>query len=212
MKIILSTLFCIVLFSCNNAEDKKSNASTSSSEKTPTTSSLKKETDAKSGALTQNGNYTSLFKRKNDNCDFITAEGLAKSIDVPLSSIKKDENSCDYYFLEANGNKTRFYFTVEAWGNKTILKEIATAKENAEAFGKDSKLSQYRISETGDTYLSMHQNRMIRILNENSQNVIVILYFITTSPSQKNIAQKDMALKQSYAIANYILTNHKQAL
>jgi len=110
--------------------------------------------------------------------------------------------------IESNGNKTTFFFTIEPWGNKTVLKEIEAAKKNAESFGKNSKLSQYRLSETGDTYLSMHQNRIIRILNEKNENVIKLLYSTEVRATETNNL-KDVARARSYAIANYIINTHK---
>lgn len=211
MKNILSLFFCLLLLSCNNTKDK--NTAASETEDTPTSSSSKTEAASMDGTLKQHSNYSALFNRKTGDCNFITEEGIAKTIGVSSEIVLKDENICSFSLTEANGTTTRFKFTVQPWGNKTILKEIKTAKENAETFGKDSKLSQYRISETGDTYLSMHQNRKIRMLNEKSNNVITILYSIETSPTQNVVTlsqQKDIARERSYAIANYLLNTHKQ--
>ncbi len=158
MKTIFTAFFCLLLFACNNAEDR--NAAASATEDTPTASSAKKtEAASTKGTLTQNGTYNSLFERETGDCSFIDEEGIATAIGVSSELIENNNTNCTFSFMDANGTKTRFKFSVQPWGNKTILKEIKAAKENAETFGKDSRLSQYRISETGDTYLSIHQNR-----------------------------------------------------
>lgn len=214
MKSILTIFFCLLLFSCNNKGDTDKNAAAASTEEIPFTSSTEKEVASNKGTLDQRGDYTKLFDREPNNCDFITAENLATALEVPITLINEGYTSCIYNLTEANGTKTIFKFSIEAWSNKTILKEIKQAKENAENFGKDSKLSQYRLSQTGDTYLSMHQNRMIRILNEKSTNAIIIFYTIDTSSIRTgtgNISEeKDIARERSYAIANYLLSSYKQ--
>lgn len=207
MKSIIKIFFCLVLLSCNNSAEKKQNTSASSTEDKAATSNQKEA--GKNGSLKQNADYSSLFGRDYKDCDFIDIEGIAKAIDVPISTIEKGTRECDYHVIDSNGNKTTFYFKVNPWPNKTVLKEIETAKDNAETFGENSKLSQYRISETGDTYLSMHQNRMIRILNEKNENAITVLYSIESSATETNNL-KDVARERSYAIANYILNTHKK--
>ena len=70
------------------------------------------------------------------------------------------------------------------------------------------------MSETGDTYLSMHQNRTIRILNENYDNAILILYKPKIAPDESDIEKinrlKDEARENAYTIANYILKKYKE--
>ncbi|WP_432412797.1 hypothetical protein [Rasiella sp. SM2506] len=215
MKIIVNIFFCLLLFSCNNTENKNQIEAASSNEGTPTTTtSIEKEAVLKKDNPKQQSNYGDLFERGNIDCDFITAASLAEAINVPASLVEEGYTSCIYNLTEPKGTKTNFKFSIQEWGNKTVLKEIQTAKENAETFGKDSKLSQYRLSETGDTYLSMHQNRMVRILNEKSTKVIIISYSIETSPNKTGIEkvseEKDIARERSYSIANYILNTHKQ--
>tara|TARA_R100000935_G_scaffold38680_1_gene60043 strand:- start:156432 stop:157109 length:678 start_codon:yes stop_codon:yes gene_type:complete len=213
MKTLLTIFFYLLLFACNNAEEKKSAAS--GTEDTPTSSSAKTtEAASKDGKLSQNSTYKALFERDSKNCDFITAESMAKALGVSENSITEANGTCAYNFSDAYDNVINFRFTVTPWGNKQILKEIKSAMENAETFGKDSKLSQYRISETGDTYLSMHQNRMVRILNEKANNVITILYKVETRAEENSIEQvnspKDSAREHSYTIANYLLNTHKK--
>ncbi len=164
--------------------------------------------------LKQNGDYTELFNKNPKNCDFITAADLAASINVPSESVTVGNVACAYDVKEENGNQTRFHFSLEPWGNKMILEEIRSAKENAETFGKDSRLSQYRISETADTYLSMHQNRMIRILNEKNNTAIVVIYEAKIEPKEKDVEKinrlKDLSLEQAYKISNYLLNKYQK--
>ncbi len=213
MKILSTLFFCLLFISCNNTGDKKANAPASSVD-TPTKPSSNKEAGVKRNMLKQNGDYTSLFNRKRGDCSFITAERLAKVLHVPATAIKITVDGCTYNLTEDNGHKTRFYFTVDDWKNKGILKEIQGAKENAETFGEGSRLSQYKISETGDTYLSMHQDRMVRILNEKAENAIVVFYTPEISYTEEDIDKiknlKDTARERAYAIANYILNSHKK--
>ena len=195
-------------------DNKTLNETASSNEDTPTNTSSKKEAVLKEGDLKQQGDYSTLFEREPNNCDFINTESLARALGVSSELIANTNNNCTFQLTEANGEKTSFRFSIEPWSNQTILKEIKTAKENAETFGKDSKLSQYRISETGDTYLSMHQNRMIRILNERSQNVIVLFYSVQKRAAENELEKianpKDVARERSYAIANYLLNTYKK--
>lgn len=211
MKTIFSIFFCLLFFACNNVEDKKSEVSASSNEEVPTTTSSKNEADTKNGSLKQNRDYTALFERERGDCTFITAEGIATALNVSASMVETTYSDCNYTLTEANGTKTNFNFSVESWGNKTVVKEIKTAIDNAETFGKNSKLSQYRMSETGDTYLSMHQNRMIRILNEKNSHVIIINYSVSASPTETDAAKKselkDIARERSYTISNYLLNS-----
>lgn len=211
--IIITILVTLFLFFFGCKEEKKENVktATTTSEILKTESSSKKETT--DTALKQNGDYTSLFNRAPKDCSFITAQTLTTVIGVNKTAVKVESSTCTYLLTQENGQETRFHFVIEKWGNQKIKKEIKTAIENAENFGKDSTLSQYRISETGDTYLSMHQNRMVRILNEASDTVIVLLYTPTIDPAEpdqekrKNL--KEVARIQAYAITNYLLNTHK---
>ena len=214
MKTIITTFILASIFifsSCKeeNKTDSKTASTTSEIIKTETSAKNQKTNDG----LKQNGDYTSLLNREPKDCSFITTEKLATAIDVNKVLITKDSNPCTYLLTQANGQETRFRFVIEKWGNQKIKKEIKTALKNAEMFGKDSTLSQYRISETGDTYLSMHQNRMVRILNEMSDTVIVILYTPTIDPAEPDIEKRKKlkadARMQGYAIANYLLNTHK---
>jgi len=212
MKTIYTLFFCLLLFSCNTTEEKKANITAASNEDTPITSPTETATD--DGVVKQQNDYSALFERAPNNCDFITAEDVAKVLGVSSDVITTENNNCNYIITEANGTSASFRFLVQPWSNKQILKEIKTAKENAETFGKDSKLSQYRMSETGDTYLSMHQNRMVRMLNEKANNTIIIYYKANISSEEKDLEKikslKDEALENTYAIANYLLNTHKQ--
>ncbi len=215
MKSIITTLILAsIIFFLGCKEENKTDTITAST----TSEILKTETPTKkqptNNGLKQNGDYTSLFNRAPKDCSFITPEKLATAIDVNKTTIKSKSNPCTYIHTQANGQETRFHFVIEKWGNQKIKKEIKTALKNAEMFGEDSTLSQYRISETGDTYLSMHQNRMVRILNETSDTVIVILYSPTIDPAEPDIEKrknlKEAARMQAYAIANHLLnTNQK---
>ncbi|MBL4663557.1 MAG: hypothetical protein JKY22_08390 [Flavobacteriaceae bacterium] len=212
--IITAILVSSILFFIGCKEEKKIpvKSATNTSENMPTENKTAKT--LKNQILKQQGSYTELFKREPRDCGFISSEILAASLQVSNEIIKQGYNTCIYNLTEENDKKTRFYFTVEPWSNKRILKEINMAKDNAEAFGKDSKLSQYRISETGDTYLSMHQNRMVRLLNEKSNNVIIIFYNVEIDPSdtdydKKNML-KDIAREQAYSIANFLLNTYKK--
>lgn len=208
MKTIYTLVLLSLFISCKETSKDISENETKESTISKAENATKKETSK------QQGNYTALFEREAGNCDFITTEGLAKALGVFSHVITNESNDCSYRITKANGASASFRFAVQPWSNKQILKEIKTAKENAETFGKDSKLSQYRISETGDTYLSMHQNRMVRILNEKANNAIIIFYNATISSEEKDIEQKkslkDTALEHAYTIANYLLNTHKQ--
>jgi hypothetical protein len=165
-------------------------------------------------ALNQKGNYASLFNRDPKNCDFVSREIIAEALETSLDTIVQGSNECTFHFKEVNGNSTRFYFAVETWGNKRILKEIQTAKENAEMFGPDSTLSQYKISDTGDTYLSMHQHRMVRILNETCDSMIGIIYNPKTDSADGDLEKiktlKATAKDRTYKIANLLLEKHQE--
>lgn len=216
--IIVSSL--IFLAGCGEEQEKidvtVDTQETAIAQESPTiqevaTAQEKSADDIKNTILQQKNDYAHLFDREPKNCDFISIEKLATSLQVASEMITEADIACTYNLTEPNGNKTRFHFVVEVWGNKRILSEIKRAKENAEKFGKNSTLSQYRISETGDTYLSMHQNRMVRILNEVSDTVIVVLYYPHIEPDEKDnekrAALKGEARKRAYAIANSLLKN-----
>ncbi|GEQ85546.1 hypothetical protein ULMS_10540 [Patiriisocius marinistellae] len=169
--------------------------------------------NANSGLLKQTASYEKLFNREGKGCDFVSIEIIAKALQLDKSLITQGNNNCNFYLNEADGKRTRFSFLVAPMGKNAISKEIKTAIENEENFGKDSLLSQYRISETGDTYLSMHQNRMVRIYNEMAENAIIIFYFIEAVPNDSDIeikkSLKKEALERSYSIANYLLNTNK---
>ena len=228
MKNIILILPLVFIISCSNTQENKTARPTESkqpevstdtasqppSNKAPETSSkVVAKSSPENGALAQQGSYTELFDREPKNCDFVSREILAEALQTPIETIIQGSNECTFHLEEANGNSTRFYFTIESWGNKRVLKEIGTAKKNAKDFGDNSLLSQYKISETGDTYLSMHQNRMVRILNEASDSVIVILYTAKVAPDEED-AEKRKTLKanareRTYAIANFLLKKYQ---
>lgn len=209
---IISLIFTIVfLISCN--ESKENNA-TNGTVKTEVSSEKSTTISEEKNTLKQQGDYTALFNREARDCSFINEDLLAKALNTKKEMIATETIDCAYLLTDQNGIITRFYFKVETWKNKTILKEIKTAKKNREMFGKDSKLSQYQISETGDTYLSMHQNRMVRIINETSETAIIIMYDVETDPSdtgydKKNLL-KDIAREQAYSIANFLLKEYQK--
>ncbi len=213
MKILATTLICTFLLSCNNKEGKKAIDIESKNDPKIAQQEEEKSTDTDK-ILKQNGDYSQLFNKNPKNCDFITAADLAASINVPTESVTVGNVACAYDVKEENGNQTRFYFSIEPWGNKMILEEIRSAKENAETFGKDSRLSQYRISETADTYLSMHQNRMIRILNEKNDTAIVLFYQAKIDPKEKDVEKinrlKDESRDRAYKISNFLLNKYQK--
>jgi hypothetical protein len=141
----------------------------------------------------------------------LTIQEVADALKIPETTISNDAeglSSCSY-LIDENGNSSRFLFRIEQWGKNTTKKEIESTKQSAENFGPDSKLSQYKISESGDTYLSMNQNRMVRILNEKNENAIIILYSANINSAEENMEKvselKDVAREHAYAIANYLL-------
>lgn len=206
--ILLSTF--LFLTGCKEKNEVVKTAS-NTSEILKIEKSSKKENEHKK--LKQNGDYTSLFNRASKDCSFITPETLATVIGVDMTTIKVESNTCSYLLTEQNGQETRFHFVIEKWGNQKIKKEIKTVIKNAEMFGEDSTLSQYRISETADTYLSMHQNRMIRILNEVSDNVIVLMYKPEIDPAEEDIEKrkrlKGEARTRAYSISNYLINTNR---
>jgi hypothetical protein len=201
----------LLLASCNN-ENKKAVTTSIKTAKTLKPEKKSQSSD-KNKIRSQQVNYDQLLTIENKNCAFISSEILANILKVPNENITQGNNECTYFLNELSENNTRFYFKVESWGKKTILKNIKEAKNNAEMFGKDSKLSQYRLSDTGDTYLSMHQNRMVRILNEKSDVAIIILYFPKIAPDENDIKKinevKEVAREQTYTIANSLLTKYQ---
>lgn len=208
--ITITLIVAVLLIGCKEeTKENTNNVATTSEILIPE----KKAKNEHNGTLPQNGDYTSLFNRAPKDCSFISAEALAKAMNVSVSKITAENKGCTYVVQEENGEETRLHFKIESWGNKTVMQEIKTAKKNAENFGEDSILSQYRISETGDTYLSMHQSRMIRILNEVNDNVIILLYTPKIDPAESNVAilkkiKSDATIK-AYTIANYLLNNHR---
>ena len=214
MKTIITTLLVsTMLFSSSCKEEKQEGVQAIIGTSEIATDENKPVNNSKNETLKQQGSYAQLFNREPKDCGFITAEMVAASIQVSQEIIEPGDTKCTYHLIEPNGKKTRLYFTVESWGNKRILKEINNAKDNAETFGKDSKLSQYRISETGDTYLSMHQNRMIRILNEVNETAITLFYFPRIEPDEKDLEKitmlKDEARERGFAIANFLLNKYQ---
>ncbi len=211
MKIITLLFAIAVLISCNETTEIKE---TNNDLKTDV--SIKKDTKVSeaNNILKQQGDYTALFNREARDCGFINPALLAEALEITTDRITKDNRACNFNVAYANGDKTRFYFKVEPWKNKGILKSIESSKKNREIFGKDSKLSQYKISETGDTYLSMHQNRMIRILNETSDTAIIVIYNVEMDPNDTDYAKKDLlkdiAREQAYSIANFLLNTYKK--
>lgn len=222
MKNIVLILSLVLLVSCSNTQESKTNADPKQSEVSTKNDSKQSEvaakaapeTSSKGDRLKQQGSYAALFDRAPKDCGFVSREILAEALQTPIETIVQGSNECTFHLEEQNGDRTRFYFVVELWGNDRMLKDIEEAKENAENFGKDSKLSQYKISETGDTYLSMHQNRMVRILNETTDTAIAVFYSPETDPEQSDLekksALKDKARERAYAIANYLLKKYQK--
>jgi len=206
--ILLTTI--LFLSSCKEkTEDSKSNSTTSEILKTEK-KAIEKSSD---NTLQQLGDYTSLFNNTSKDCNFITSETLTQAIGVNENKLTREKNKCSFILNEENEKSTRFYFNVVPWGNKAILKEVKTVKKNREMFGETSTLSQYQISETGDTYLSMHKDRMIRILNEISDTGIIINYTPKIDPAEPDTEKrkrlKAEARERAYAIANYLLNTNK---
>lgn len=211
MKNTVTIGLLIMLISCTGSSDNSAANDEFQNE------SVTEDKEAQNGTgLKQNGDYSALFNRDKKDCQVLSISELADVVGVPAASVRIEDNgydNCNFYVTEGD-KSTRFYFSVEPWGNKTMLKEIKTAKEDQEDFGKDSRLSQYEISETGDTYLSMHQNRMVRILNETNDNAVIIIYEAKIEPDEKGVEKinrlKDEARDRAYAIANFLLTKYKK--
>lgn len=207
--ITIKVLTILLLVSCKENKVTDQTISPPATEKVSTNKKEKTVTQK----LKQNGAYAALFKKTHNDCSFITSEMLADFIQVNQQKITQESNNCTYILNEENDKSTRFHFMVEQWNNDKILKEIKTIKKNEEMFGSESTLTQYRISGTGDSYLSMHQDRMIRILNEASNTIIVLFYNPNIDPTEKDIEKikrlKAEARKRAYAICNALLTNNK---
>lgn len=211
IKTYISILLCFLLFSCNNKEKKETNSSTSSTIESKKEESTNKKTDSKVVSLTQNGDYSLLLNRETNDCSFISAEKLSKALQVAETTIKSNGNECGYILLEENGNSTGFSFTVVPMKQKDIEKEIKSFQENMETFGEDSMMSHIQKSETGDTWLGMHQNRFVTIFNDNYKAAIYITYKPKINPAENDMelirSQKEEARNRAYKIANYLLSN-----
>lgn len=211
MKNLIIAYFIVGLFSCtgNNSREEQHKIAENGIEN--------EKNEVKSDSeLEQNGDYSSLFQREREDCRLLTIQEAAEALEIPETAVSNEAEgpgNCSYIVAD-NGNSSRFLFKIEKWGKNTTKKEIESAKQSAENFGPDSKLSQYKISESGDTYLSMHQNRMVRILNEKNENAIIILYTAnygsTEEDKQKLSGLKDTARERAYALANYLLNKYKE--
>lgn len=196
------TLSLLLLISCRHS-DKKEEKNTSENAQTETVISSK-----------ENGNYTGLFERQSDNCDFITAEELSEVLGVSPSAIETAGNDCGYIVTETNGINIWYYFSVQEWNRRDIESQIQTSKDDMESLGEDSRLTHIQKSETGDTWLAMNQDRYIMVLNENYNNVITIQYTPKFNNTEKDVeairAHKDEARNNAYKIANYLLKKYKK--
>ena len=185
---------------------------------TTSTPEESKEQPAKNDGdgLSQNGDYSSLFIRDTKDCYLLSETEFANTIDVPQAQLHKQDNNfaCTYILTDNGGNETRFQFIVTPMKSKEIKKEISEAKENMKTLGSDSRLTHLQVSETGDTYLSMNQDRHIMILNENYDGSVVVSYTPKFKPAENDLefikAQKDKARNQSYKLANYLLKKYKK--
>lgn len=203
-------LFFVILliFSCNEAPDK-------ANKREVEPSAVKAAKDPGNGtALKQNGDYSDLFLGNTTNCDFISTEEVAKVLEIDPDSIEQETNGCAYQVKDVNRTSTRFYFSRESWKKKDIINEIKGARENMESLGEDSRLTHIQLSETGDTYLAMNQNRYVMVLNEEYDGVLVVNYSPQIDPDEKDIAainsRKDKARNSAYTLANYLLMKYKK--
>lgn len=203
MKSIISILLSLLLFSCNSSEKKEDNSVTKESTvNTENTNSTKKS------------DYSSLFSNASKNCAFVSAEMLAEALKVTKNEITSGNDNCTYYYTnESTGNKTRFRFKIESWGNNKVKQGIKMAEEKAGALGKDSRTGHFKISDTGDTYLSVIHNKRICILNDAQENVITVVFTpqfdLATTPNEVRNKLRDEARDLAYAISNHLLKVHQ---
>lgn len=165
-------------------------------------------------ALEQNGDYSELFLWDAGNCGFITSAEMAKVLKIPPASIEPETSGCGYKVKENNGNNTRFYFRHEMWNKEQVLGQISDSKENMASLGEDSPLTHIQVSETGDTYLAMNQDRYVMALNENYGGVLVVNYNAVIEQGEKDVAaiNKKMAAarNRAYDLANYLLKKYQK--
>ena len=215
MKMITTFIVSLVLISCNpGSENTEATNAENRQETAPTENTNSTETD---GMPAQNGDYTSLFARDAKDCELLTPAEVAEAIDMAASQVVKEDNgtgSCIYILTNGDGNVTRFIFTPEPWDKAAVAKEINSYKENMKDLGEDSRLTHIQLSETGDTYLGMNQNRYIMLLNSNYDGAISIGYSPQFKPTEKDVAainqRKDTAREQAYALGNYILKKYNK--
>ncbi len=204
----ISIICCLfIVLSCKDGSEK------AKTDEVPSVEIVSK--DAQGGsALTQKGDYSELFLWEEENCDFITQEEIAKVLGITTDTIEPETNGCGYKVTETDGNGSRFYFKHENWKKNEILSQINGSMENMESLGEDSRLTHIQVSETGDTYLAMNQNRYIMILNENYAGVIAIDYKAVIEQGEKDVAvinnKMDTALNRTYALANYLLKKYQK--
>lgn len=215
-KILILGIVWLFITSCKeNVQEKEvtekkevSSIAPKSSEKNPTENSV----------LKQHSDYSSLFNRNEKECHILNTLEIAEAINVDASSLLKEGDNgygtCFYNLTDAHGSLTRFGIKVLPWNKTAIGKEISSAKQDMEALGNDSRISHIQVSETGDTYLIMNQNRYVNVLNSEYDNGIAILYTPKISPDEKDLnaitAKKDLARHQAYQIANYMLKKYKK--
>jgi hypothetical protein len=205
MKIILTTFFCLLLFSCNNKGDKNPIDSASPNGEKRTSSSSKTEVDTKDGlSLPQHGDYSTLFNLQKGDCSFITEADIATALSVPEDAIQFDSkyDRCNYEITLDDASKWTVSLQWHAFSKDQITREIKNYTEEG------SPLIAL-ISETKDTYLGIHPfNKFLMVLNNNYDGTIQISY-CQTACRKLSKEEKEVRKQLAITLSNYLLKKHK---
>ncbi len=205
MKTLLTTFVILfsLAFSCEN-DTKKTETSTTNQNKTKEVETQTKQTSSATV------DYSRLYAKVNTN-ECLDTQTLASIIDIPSSSIIKDDGckTCCSYEIKIKPDASFFLtFKTEKVGKKSISKQLKKIRGYDDKMKRITNMEVIPASADDNYYFHQYKAGRVVLANPNYDYWLVFTYAnayeVNKKPEEIN-RRKDISLK----IADYLLKKNK---
>ena len=193
----LFIIVAIIFVSC-----KEGTKQDSVSTETTKSEVVTKAAEPSKTVLTQNGDYSSLFN--SEDCHVITAEEISTATGVSFSEMDP-ESLCN--FISEASNTRKWYLSIK----RDNMRDGEIDREIQNFVSDETGQLNYKMSETGDTYLCIqHSHGYLSMYNPNYNGSVLIRYGSIGESRGFSKEERETHKELSVKLANALLTKHKR--